>query len=58
MIRLRMTTARQVVESEAKLAAAWTSSRFPASLVRFACSRSRTPAILFCNDSGGSAPSR
>jgi len=46
-----------IVESKANLAAAWTSSRFPASLVRFASSRSRTPAVLFCNDSGGSAPS-
>jgi hypothetical protein len=31
-----------------------TSSRFPASLVRFASSRSHTPAVLFFNDSRGS----
>ena len=30
----------------------WISSKFPASLVRFMSSRSRTPAVLFCNDSG------
>ncbi len=49
MIRLRIGTPkcfvsrrpRQVVESPAMLAAAWTSSRFPASLLRFASSHSR-----------------
>ena len=35
-----------------------TPSRFPASLVRFASSRSRTPAVLFFNDSHGLSPSR
>jgi hypothetical protein len=35
-----------------------TSSRFPASLVRFASSRSRTPAVLFFNDSRGLSLSR
>jgi hypothetical protein len=55
MIRLRIATARQVVESKAKLAAAWIPSRVPASLVRFAFTCSRTPAVLLGNDSGGSA---
>jgi hypothetical protein len=74
---------RQVVESEAELAIAWLSSRFPASLVRLKLVRrprslaptlvalpsmslapalhslrSSTPAVLFCNDTGGSTPSR
>ena len=35
-----------------------TSSRFPASLVRFASSRSPTPAVLLFNDSHGLSPSR
>jgi hypothetical protein len=35
-----------------------TSSRFPASLVRFASLRSRTPAVLFFNDSRGLSLSR
>ena len=35
-----------------------TSSRFPASLVRFSSSRSRTPAVLFFNDSRGLSLSR
>jgi hypothetical protein len=35
-----------------------TSSRFPASLVRFMSSRSRTPAVLFFNDSRGLSLSR
>jgi hypothetical protein len=43
----------------ATLAPAWMRSRCPASLVRFAYSRSRTPAVmLLFNASGGSAPSR
>src|SRR5438270_10364955 len=43
---------------EAQLALAWISSKTPASLVRFASSRSRTPAVLLCNGSGRSALSR
>jgi hypothetical protein len=40
---------------EATLAPAWTSSTFPAALVRLASSRSRTPAVkLLHNDSGRS----
>jgi hypothetical protein len=35
-----------------------TSSRFPASLVRCASSRSRTPAVLLFNDCRGLSPSR
>src|SRR5947208_15617363 len=35
-----------------------TSSRFPASLVRFACSRSPTPAVLLFNDCRGLSLSR
>ena len=35
-----------------------TSSRLPASLVRLASWRSRTPAVLLCNDSGGLSLSR
>src|ERR1700736_5816635 len=40
-----------IVESFAKLAASWISSRCPASLVRFASSRSRTPAVMLINAS-------
>jgi len=36
----------------------WISSRCPASLVRFALSRSRTPAVLLLNASRGLSPSR
>jgi hypothetical protein len=42
-----------IVESLKKLAAAWISSRCPASLVRFASSRSHTPAVMLFNASGG-----
>jgi hypothetical protein len=35
-----------------------TSSRFPASLVRFVSSRSHTPAVLFFNDTRGLSLSR
>jgi hypothetical protein len=37
---------RGMIESPAIHSPAWTSSRFPASLVRFASSRSRTPAAM------------
>jgi hypothetical protein len=37
---------------------AWISSKAPASLVRFASSRSRTPAVLLDNGSGRSSYSR
>jgi len=46
------------LKTEAQLALAWISSKTPASLVRFASSRSRTPAVLLCNGSGRSALSR
>jgi len=36
-------------QMKARLAAAWISCRFPAPLVRFACSRSRTPAVMSFN---------
>ena len=39
-------------------ALAWISSKSPASLVRLASSRSRTPAVLFCNGSRRSSYSR